>query len=349
MDNIILEYRDPLFGIIILVSLVFIISFFTYSFGLYKEKQARKDYRKLSRRFEMGELKENDYVHLYKTYNLPFDSILLLTSSFLHKGDYNKAIKVYLSLLEHVKDRLKKEELLERLGITYFKGGFLQRSKDIFLRILKFSPRNTHALTHLLIIYEKLKDFEKAKEVSLCLEELGVDVQRDKIYLDALVILNHPLYSYEKKTLMLYDIFKENPYIQRIFVQYLLQFNKEFFWQHLEEFDISSILDFVWYLNFDDINFEQVEKSKFLTQIYNAKGYLKNLEHSDDFVFDILIILNRNEHHIKATLDFEFICTSCKHLHPVFEPRCPHCNSILSFCIQHNISKGENETNQSLQ
>ncbi len=349
MDNIILEYRDPLFGIIILVAIIFLISFFTYSFGIYKERQARKEYRKLSRRFEIGKLKEDDYVDLYKKYNLSFDSILLIVSSFLHKGDYNKAIKVYLSLLEHVKDRIKKEELLERLGVTYFKGGFLQRAKDIFLRILKFSPRNIHALNHLLITYEKLKDFEKAKEVSLCLEELGVDVQKDKIYLDSLIILNHPLYSYEKKTSLLYDIFKQNPYIQRIFVQFLLQFNKDFFWKHLDEFDILDIIDLLWYLNFDDIDFEQVEKNKLLTQIYNAKGYLKNVSHSDDFVFDILITLQNHEHKVKATIDFEFICSSCKHLHPMYDLRCPHCNSILSFKTQYNISKDEYEENQSLQ
>ena len=99
MDNIILEYRDPLFGIILLVALIFLISFVTYSFSIYKERLAREDYRKLSLRFELGKLKEEDYVHLYKTYNLPFDSILLLASSFLHKGDYNKAISVYLTLL----------------------------------------------------------------------------------------------------------------------------------------------------------------------------------------------------------------------------------------------------------
>ena len=81
-------------------------------------------------------------------------------------------INVYLTLLEHVKDRVKKEELLELLGTTYFKGGFLQRSKDVFLRILKFSPRNDQALTYLLLIYEKLKDFKNAKEVTVSLEEL---------------------------------------------------------------------------------------------------------------------------------------------------------------------------------
>ena len=258
MDNLVLEYRDPLFGLIILVALIFIISFVTYYYSIYKERLARKDYRKLSRRFELGKLKEDDYVHLYKTYNLPFDSILLLASSFLHKGDYNKAISVYLTLLEHVNDRVKKEELLELLGITYFKGGFLQRSKDVFLRILKFSPRNKNALTYLLIIYEKLKDFKRAKELTYCLEELDSNMEIDKVYLNTLSILNDSLLSYDKRTILLYEIYKENKVIERIFVQLLLQFNKSFFWQHLEEFDVSNFTDIVWYLDFDDINFEML-------------------------------------------------------------------------------------------
>src|SRR5574344_2922383 len=156
--------------------MIFLISFFTYSYGVYKEKSARKDYRKLSRRFELGKLKENDYVNLYKTYNLPFDSILLLASTFLHKGDYNKAINVYLSLLETVKDRAKKEELLELLGTTYFKGGFLQRSKDVFLRILKFSPRNKNVLRNLMLVNDKLKDYKKSLEICEALNELNVDI-----------------------------------------------------------------------------------------------------------------------------------------------------------------------------
>ena len=349
MDNIVLEYRDPLFGLIILVALIFLISFFTYSYGVYKERLARKDYRKLSRRFELGKLKEEDYVHLYKTYNLPFDSILLLASSFLHKGDYNKAISVYLTLLEHVSDRVKKEELLELLGTTYFKGGFLQRSKDIFLRILKFSPRNKMALTYLLIIYEKLKEFSKAKEVTECLEELNNDMKKDKVYLDALMILNDPVYSYEKRSELLYKIYKQNPEIQRIFAQFLLQFNKTFFWEIVEEFDAKKFMDLMWYLSFDDIDFDKIQKNEFLVELYNAKGYLDNQSHSDDFVFDILIALNKHEHKTNATLDFEFICSSCKHVHPIYDTRCPHCHNILTFNVKHNLAKGFDEANQSLQ
>ena len=349
MDNIILEYRDPLFGIILLVALVFLISFITYSFSIYKEKLARKDYRELSLRFELGKLKEEDYVHLYKTYNLPFDSILLLASSFLHKGDYNKAISVYLTLLEHVNDRVKKEELLELLGTTYFKGGFLQRSKEIFLRILKFSSRNKNALNHLLLVYEKLKDFHKAKEITTCLEELNKDMSIDKIYLDSLIILNDSILSYEKRTELLYEIFKENKIIERIFASFLIQFNKPFFCDHVNHFDCSKYIDVMWYLNFDDINFDKVVENQFLLELYNAKGYLNTLEHSNDFDFDILILINKHEHKIKASLDFEFICSSCKHSHPIFDTRCPHCHNILTLDVKHRLTKSFYMMNQSLQ
>jgi tetratricopeptide (TPR) repeat protein len=349
LDNIALEYRDPLFGIILIVALIFVISFFTYYYSIYKERNARKDYRKLSLRFELGKLKEEDYVHLYKTYNLPFDSILLLASSFLHKGDYNKAISVYLTLLEHVNDRVKKEELLELLGTTYFKGGFLQRSKEIFLRILKFSSRNKNALLYLLLINEKLKDFKKAKEITFSLEELDKDMTRDKIYLDSLIILNDSVLSYEKRTELLYEIFKENKIIERIFACFLIQFNKTFFWEHVREFDCSKFMDVMWYQNINDINLDKVIENDFLTELYNAKGYLNTLKHSKDFDFDILILINQHEHNINASLDFEFICSSCKHSHPMFDTRCPHCHNILTLNVKHHLTKALFDSNQSLQ
>ena len=256
MEGLVLEYRDPLFGIIIFFIAVFFISFLTYSFTLYKERIARKDYRKLLNRFELGKLKEADYVHLYKTYNLPFDSIILLASSFLHKGDYTKAISVYLALLESVNSRVKKEELLELLGSTYFKGGFLQRSRDIFLKILKFSSRNTKVLKQLLVVYEKLKEYDRANEVLDALNELGIDTIRDKIYIETLKIINDENISYEKKTEKLFILFKMNKIIERLFVQYLLNYNKTFLWAHINEFDISKFTDLMWYQSFDDIDFD---------------------------------------------------------------------------------------------
>ena len=349
MDSLLLEYRDPLFGVIVFFTLIFFISFLTYSFSVYKEKRARRDYRRLLKRFEIGKLKEEDYVHLYKTYNLPFDSIILLASTFVHKGNYNKAISVYLTLLEHVTDRVKKEELLELLGTTYFKGGFMQRSREIFLRILKFSPRNTNALKHLLIINEKLKEYKSASDVIDCLDEIGVDVEKDRLFIKTLSIINDPVESFEKKSEKLYEIFKENPLIQRPGAKFFLQYNKDFFWDHVNEFDFKKLADLMWYLNFDDIDFQKVSQNSFLNELYNAKAYLKTLEHSDDFVFDILIALNEHEHKVPATIDFEFICSSCKHVHPIFDSRCPHCHAILTFNVKHHLVKDLSERNQSLQ
>ena len=171
----------------------------------------------------------------------------------------------------------------------------------------------------------------------------------DKIYLDFLIILNDSVLSYEKRTELLYEIFKENKIIERIFVTFLIQFNKPFFWEHVKEFDCSKYTDVVWYLNFDDINFDKVVENQFLVEVYNAKGYLNSLNHSGDFDFDILILLNQHEHKINASLDFEFICSSCKHSHPIFDTRCPHCHNILTLNVRHRLTKSFYTSNQSLQ
>lgn len=349
MDNLVLEYRDPLLGVILVVALVFFISFITYSYGLYKEKSARKDYRKLSLRFELGKLKENDYVNLYKTYNLPFDSILLLASTFFHKGDYNKAINVYLSLLEVVQDRVKKEELLELLGNTYLKGGFLQRSKDIFLKILKFSPRNKNALKSLMLVCEKLKDYKKAKEITEALDELNVDVKIDKVYFETLLILNDSILSYEKRTELLQELFKNNPLIERLFATFLIQFNKEFFFENINMFDCKKFIDILWYQRKEDINFVKIKNNQFLNELYSAKGYINSVDFSNDFDLNILILINNYKKEIKTNLNFEFICTSCKHSYPFFESRCPNCHSVLSLEVKHHLAKGFELLNNSLQ
>ena len=349
MDGLVLEYRDPLFGVIVLFVLIFVISFLTYSFGMHKEKKARREYRKLLKRFELGKLKEEDYVHLYKTYNLPFDSVILLASTFLHKGDYTKAISVYLTLLEHVTDNVKKEELLELLGKTYFKGGFLQRSKNIFLKILKFSPRNKQALTYLLISYEKLKDYDKAYEVTESLEELKVNISKEKLYINSMQIINNPINSFDKKSAQLFELFKTNKMIQRVVVQYLLQFNKVTFWKNIELFDTTLFIDLLWYLSFDDIDFDAVSKDKLLVELYTAKGYINEAKYSDIFELDILIMIQKDKKNTQADLNFEFICKKCKNIYPIYENRCPHCHDILSFQIEAEITRNYIEENQSLQ
>jgi tetratricopeptide (TPR) repeat protein len=349
LDGLFIEYHDPLFGIFTIFLIIFIASFLTYAYNIYRERNARKSYRSFLKKFELGELKENDYIHLYTTYNLPFDSIILLASSFLHKGEYNKAISVYLSLLEHVKEPVKKEELLEHLGKTYFKGGFLQRSKEVFLKILKFSPRNKVALQHLFFINEKLKEYERVEDILESLEELEVDTIRDRFYISTLKILNDPLMGFDEKTRKLDSIFSINKIVERLYIEFLLKYNKEYFWLHLDKFELVKVIDLLWYLDFNDIDFKKVEANSFLSSIYRAKGYLKGDKKSGIFELDVLIATKNSSLDVSVDLNFEFICTKCKKIHPIYDTRCPHCNSILTFKTRAKLAKGYYEANSSLQ
>ena len=339
-ENSLLDYRDPLTGIILIFIFIFIASFLTYTIGLYNEKKSRKEYRKLIKRFELGTLKEDDYIHLYSTYNLPFDSIILLASSFLHQGKHNKAISVYLTLLEHIKEPVKKEELLELLGNSYFKSGLLQRSKDIYLKILKFSPRNKVALQHLLLIFQNLKEYQRAQEVLDALEELDEDTIKERIYLDILQIINDPILSFEKKSNQLFDKYIQNEKLQRIVVNFLIKFNKKLFWEKIEHFEPMKIIDMLWYLDFEDIDWTKVNSNKTLKEIYSAKGFiLDDVKESNIFELNALISIKNSTVSSSLDLNFEFLCSKCKKIHPIYESRCPHCNELLSLKVEPKLGK----------
>jgi len=338
-DDLIFDYRDPLVGLLTIFIFIFLTSFITYTLSIYNERKSRKEYRKLLERFELGTLKEDDYIHLYSTYNLPFDSIILLASSFVHKGQHNKAISVYLALLEHVNEPIKKEELLELLGETYYKSGMLQRSKDIFLKILKFSPRNRIALHKLLLIFQQLNEFSRADEVLVALDELDEDIQKERIYLKVLKIINDPILSFEKKSQELLINLKENSKLERLVAGFLLKFNKELFWDNINHFDINNLIDLLWYLDFDDVNWEIVNKNILLEDLYTSKGYIDNSKSSDNFELNVLIALKNSTTKTDLDLNFEFICDKCKKTHPIYESRCFHCEDTLSFKVKPKLGK----------
>lgn len=349
MDGLVLEYRDPLFGIFTIFLIIFIASFLTYAYNIYIERKSRKEYQNFMKKFELGDLKEDDYITLYTTYNLPFDSIILLASSFLHKGEYNKAVSVYQALLLHVKEPVKKEELLELLGKTYFKGGFLQRSKDVYLKILKFSPRNKQALFHLLFINEKLKDYPKAEDILESLDELDEDVKIDRTYIRTLYIIDNPTIPIEEKTTRLVNIFTLNPLIERLLLQFLLRYNKEFFWENIQLFNLTKIIDLLWYLDKGEVNLDVALQDKFLKNLYTAKGYIKDDSLGELFELNVLIATKNSTLEVNLDLNFYFICSKCKKTVPMYDSRCPHCHSILTLKVKPQLSKGYYEKNSSLQ
>ncbi len=62
-----------------------------------------------------------------------------------------------------------------------------------------------------------------------------------------MIILNDSILSYEKRTELLFEIFKENKIIQRIFATFLIQSNREFFFSNIDMFDCEKLIDILWY------------------------------------------------------------------------------------------------------
>lgn len=349
MENLIFDYRDPIFGVIAIFLLIFIVSFLTYTFNLIKEKNSRKSYKKLLRQFELNTLKEDDYIHLYNTYNLPFDSILLVASYFNKKGQSSKAINIYLSLLKHISSRIQKEEILELLGTTYYKNGFMQRAKDIYLKILKFSPHNVHALNFLLLVNEKLKDYTKCLEILESLNELNENTIRDYIYLNTLKIIDDPILSIEEKISELNKIVRINKVVERLYLDFLLKNNKKYFFDNIQLFNLHKIIDILWYIDKKDIDFKLLDNNNFVKELYCAKGYINKDIPSDIFEFSVMIAINQYKRDLNLDLDFTYTCTSCKKNFPIYNNRCYSCNDILTFKVTPTLIKGYYEKNSSLQ
>jgi lipopolysaccharide biosynthesis regulator YciM len=356
MDSLFIEFRDPLFGIIVILFLIFFISFLTYTFGQFQDKKERKSYKKLLKRFELQELRGDDLKKLTQNNQaMPFDTILLLASTYIQKGNYEKAISIYLTMLENTNHSNKKEELLEHLGMAYFRGGFLQRSKDVFLKILEFSPRNHTALYQLLYVYEKMGSYQLALEVIKSIDELDMklnNVKETKVYLQTLQIIHDSLKSYELRADELLGMLEENRQANRLIAQFIFNYQKEVFWKNIDKFDIDEIIDLFWYIPKQMIDFEVVNSNPKLQEIYRAKGYIDdNIEDidisSDDFELAVLIELQKSDK-LKADISFEYLCNNCKQSFPMSFDRCPNCHAILSSKLQKSLMKVHNENNNSL-
>ena len=94
-------------------------------------------------------------------------------------------------------------------------------------------------------------------------------------------MINDPILSFEKKSIQLYNNFVINKKLERIVVSFLIKFNKQLFWNNISQFNPMKIIDTLWYLDFEDINWEKVNKNKILEDIYSAKGYINSSKQSD--------------------------------------------------------------------
>ncbi len=332
-----------MFGIVILFAIIFIISFANYWWGIFKSKEEKDSIEKFIRKFEIVS-DEKEYKKLLQDSNIPIESLVLLADAYGKSGDYEKTINIYLVALKRVRGRDKKQYILSNLGRTYFKAGFLSRSSEVFLESLKLHPRNEESLRYLTVVYEKLKEYDRASEVLDALEELGAVVEKQKLYLQVLQISENSKLTNQKKEQKLEKIAQKERFLQRKYFEFMQQNRLNITKEKLEGLYLKNLTDLLWFM--DDKWLDLTKSSKpILRQIAMAKGLLEyeKLENGI-FAFDVLGVLKK-EKNVKADLSFHYMCSDCKNVYPLYFYRCPNCLAIDKTEIQSSIIKANDEKN----
>ncbi len=347
MNSLFIEFRDPLFGIIIFFSLVFVIALFSYWWGRFKRKE---DSHYLSSFLDVFNSipTEQELKKLMSTEAISDKSALIMAQTYYQNGDYEKCIEIYLILLEMQKNASEKKETLYLLGKTYFKAGFLERSQEIFLQILKQFPRTPKALRYLLIIYEKMHQFDKALEVLEPLEELGIDNTKDRVYLQCVSIIRSAQYGVDEKAQLLLELYQEHHLLSYLIFEYLFRFTPDMAWKNLDLGEAERIVDILWNAREAEANLGIIASNSYLRELFSAKGLELLTQESTVFEFDVLIKLNRADES-GATLQFDYLCGDCKQIYPFSFHRCPNCHSIDSVVTEVLLTKDHFEANNSLQ
>jgi tetratricopeptide (TPR) repeat protein len=339
VDKILPSSDDPLFSIFIIIVLVLLTAVVSYLMGSYRE-----DRKKRSLESFLGKI--DSCVFSLDMEKIPFEASLIsplssLAGSLADRGEYQRSIGLYLHLIKHIEEFTKKEYLLESLGKTYLKAGFLQRSEMIFLEILHKHPRNSEALYYLEIVYELLGEYDKAKETLVPLKVLGVSARQLESNLNLLTLLKKSNFSEDKKFNRLVEYLKTGDYSYRRVVQELFRLDPERAWAFIDDTKAHLILDILWLLPTLNLNLDIISKSDIFKSVYVARAILP-LEgsqiKSDIFAIDVMVSALKSGTN-EMDLTFSYLCKRCKQTSPISFIRCPQCYALDSISLKESIVK----------
>lgn len=342
MDFLPIDYHDPLYGAILLIAIIFILSFTSYWWGIIKSKEEDTSVNKFMKKF--GQYSGFDeYKEIIQKKDLPTESAILMALTFEKSGEYEKTIEIYSAVLKSVKEPQKRKDILTLLGKTYYKAGFLQKSREVLLASLKLFPRNEEALTYLIVIYENLREYDKAIDVLDTLEALGSDVKEKKLYFEILSIVHNKELKEEKKVKKLIDLGLDKEIVQRKLFEFMKMNNLAMDSEILQNFDFKNIIDLVWDMRSDRFDQTLIENKHLLREIFSAKGEPFEAQESDIFELHVLIKLNQLGDK-RADLGFRYTCKECKSVFPLYFYRCPKCQNISGAKIGTILTKSQYET-----
>ncbi|QCT94757.1 hypothetical protein FE773_06055 [Caminibacter mediatlanticus TB-2] len=307
-----MDYKDPLFSVIAFFTIVLITIIITITLGKVREHLKQKEINKLLKDFDFIEIEELNID------NNSLNALLMLAKAYEIKGDYEKALKIYFL----IQKQNNSSEILKKIAYLYFKAGFLEKARNIIYKVLKVHPRDKEALKLLILIDEKLNNFEEIIDIIEIFEELGEELKDEKA--NALIkLFNNCNKELCKKYKSFEDIYKEYPFIKKEYVIYLFKTNPKKAYEILDKYED---LDLYFYRS--DIP----DNDKFC-DILAAKK-LKKCNIKSPFEIEVLKYLPPN----LAELEFEYICENCKNIFPIYSSRCPKCNSLFKLKLLTKIA-----------
>lgn len=347
MDTFFIEFRDPLFGIIVFFILLFILSFMSYWWGRYKSTKAHREIESFLGKFEtlsdetkIGEQVQNN--------SISSESWLMLAHSFEMQGNFEKSVEIYHALLSKHREPLFQKEALLMLGKSYFKAGFLERSRQSFMQVLQNHPRTPVALEYLILLYEQLQQYDKALEVTESLLELSSDAMGLKIYLECRLLLSDHRINVDEKASQLIERYEMHRHQGYMIFEWLFTYRPKMGWSHLDQSLCERLSDVLWRLGDENLDLDIIASNTFLRELFTAKGSVNLSDGSSSFELDTMIALRRCGLN-KATLQFEYVCDECKQISFLPFHRCPHCHAIDSVHSIMTLSKERFEDYNSLQ
>jgi len=299
-----MDYRDPLFSVIMFFLIVLIGVILTLIAGKIRENYREKKLNKFLKGFEYIQIDD------LKLDSTSIDALYLLANGYEKVGDFEKALKIYLLINKN----LKSIKILKRIAELYYKAGFLEKAKDIIYQVLSTKPRDIESLRLLILIDEKLNDIKEIGDILDIFEELEIDFKKEKAYL---------LFKISKTC---EEVYKKYPFIKREYLKKLFLKDSKKAYKEILEDEIYNYIDLYW-------DKKDIPKEKKFYPILKAKREI-NLDINLPFELEVLANLKKDI----ATLEFEYICNKCKKVFPLDFVRCPNCNSLFSVKVIWNLT-----------
>lgn len=336
MEIFFIEFRDPIFGLVVLVSIVLMIAVLSYVWGVFRSKDEKSEIEKFIKKFDKTEGLSSEHKEMLVKFDVDSASLCFLANTFAKSGYFEKAINIYAIALNKVKTKVEKEQIFTDLGQVFFKAGFLERAKNVFLEALKLSPRNKTALKFLTMTYEKLKEYDDALNALDALLELGEDTRSQKAYVNIMQILIDKKIDAKTKIDQILELNEHFSLANRIALETWLQKGNE-----LAEFKnfppLKDVIDIIYRQN-KVVNLKDGEYKS----LFYAKGLIDEKCEIPSFELSVIANLKRSGFD-RADLSFNYICKSCKNSFPMHFYRCPMCHELGSVEILPHITEKPDE------